>query len=198
MNRALFDLVNTAALIIVLITAVGGRAFGEDIGAKQVERMVKLKAMREIEVDAQEMRSEVLKRCFKAKLYWVEVEMGDLDGGSSTTTMPFAESNGALASIKLPSVGGERIEHLPRIIDPAFTLKTEADGEIFREALDHLYFKNRPSWQDKVELRVVQKGLKWHFIDGDFFDKLKAITIETDADGKILSAIRDLGLVVAE
>jgi len=139
---------------------------------KNVGKLVKL--------EPSPMNGEALAKVFAAKFYSVKMS---IDNAIITTTV--ARVGNDLLQFHGPDTTADMPE-LKGLVKPDFKLKTDADGIVFRAALDDLFpIGDRFDKEDAKLNATKHSGNTWTFIRGKFFDELKGFIVTTDANGTI-------------
>jgi len=153
------------AIILSLVTVLPvfsePKVSSSEENIRKFEEAILQEIVRTTEVKATILKDENLSKCFEGVFSYAGIRYGD-DGVTHPTT--WAQTAGVVRKITEPGSDAE-ITSLTEVINPAFRLKTDADGEVMMAAFKVL-FSSR--FKDDFEPRVVQKESGWEFVTGAF------------------------------
>ncbi|NNM30313.1 MAG: hypothetical protein HKO57_12400, partial [Akkermansiaceae bacterium] len=140
-------------------------------------------------VSVEPLKDAALAKCFAVPMHRATITTKD-GSGSMQRKAIYAKTGDGLQKVTDPGTDAE-IAGLADMVNPAFALKTDADGETMMAAFKAIFPRQ---FDDKVEPRVVRDGTKWEFIADKFFKKFSGFEVTTDAAGKISSIKRSLDI----
>jgi len=137
-----------------------------------------------IQIEPTKIDDPAVVKVFATPFYKVSLVVKDADG-EMRQELILARAGDKLVGTS----GGHTDADLPQLVqmfNPAFTLKTDADGKTLLRALETVY---PTSNSDDRKLQTVKRsGKQWTVVRGKFFDSKMGYVFTTDAGGKITAA----------
>jgi len=134
-----------------------------------------------IKLQPQRLTGDAVGKVFNAILYKVSVV--NSDGGSSNAVV--ARKGDDIAIVTIPSTTTD-MPDLVKLLKSDFTLKSDADAQVFQDALDTLYPIDTTFNKDDLNAKGIRHdGNQWTFVRGKFFDHFKGFIVTTDVGGKV-------------
>lgn len=172
---------NTMKMILGTLLLVTAMVQAGEIEADDLA-MIKESICRMIDVQAQPVSSEALKRVFQGRFFQVKLSRKNPDGS--------IYGMGKLRMVRLgdrmvfPSdIGTDKsLPVLLEILNPDFSLTTDSDARLMEQALGALYPVH--SISDKNATGIRRQGDTWLFVRGKFFDHHKGFVVKTK-NGKV-------------
>ena len=142
-------------------------------------------------VNKEKIVSDTLDKVFDCSFYKVDAGF-DFEGGGLCTNNLFIIKDGKLLNYdnRLDS-----LFNLLSVLRSDFRLKNEADVKIFETSLDKLF---PISWPNDEKREHINKGNKWYFIRGDFFDSKSGYIVTLDPSMKITNIAYDMEAIKKE
>ena len=136
-----------------------------------------------VRFETQRLDDPAVAKVFSAPFYTVKFVLKDGDSEQSSE-LRVVRIEDKLVPVGQPSSDDAQTGFL-KLLNPAFKLRTEADGKLLQQALDAAYPINSES--DKKAKAMRHKGRTWTFVRGEFFDSKLGYIFETEAGGAIKS-----------
>jgi hypothetical protein len=122
-------------------------------------------------------------KVFSTPFYSVKVTIGPADGGAMTTLV-VARIDDKLVSVDRPSTDAD-LPEFPKMLNPAFKLKTNDDAKMLQQALDVAYpIIGR---DDEKAKSFRRSGSRWIFVRGVFFESKLGYVFDVDSSGVVKS-----------
>ena len=121
-------------------------------------------------------------KTFSAPVYELNIVMNMGDGGSSSQKQIAAKVDDKLVPVSRPGSDGD-CPQIAKMINPAFTLKTDDDAKTLQTALDVLF--PPVTDDDKKAVAFSHSGSNWMFYRGTFFANKLGFVFTTDGSGKV-------------
>ncbi|NNC90820.1 MAG: hypothetical protein HKN82_20385 [Akkermansiaceae bacterium] len=173
-------------LALSLLAAASARG---DEEKSRIEEAILQDIMKNTKVSVETLEEAALAKCFAAPFYRATIA-SQSGSGSMKRKAVYAKTGDGLQKISDPGTDAE-IEGLADMVNPAFALKAEADGETMMTAFKTLF---PGCFDDKVDPRISRDGTKWEFIADSFFKRFSGFEVTTDPAGKISSIKRSLNI----
>ena len=145
--------------------------------------------MERLTVEPERIENDGLARVFDATFYKVDVRLA-LPSGATKFGTKLMRVGEEVLDVPSPA-STQSMPELVKILRKDFLLKSKADAATFEQALDVLYPMGS---SDKKHKAIAQKGSRWTFVRGKFFDDTKGYVATTDASGRITEIRRVLKL----
>jgi len=140
---------------------------------KQTSKFIKLQPTR--------LTADVLGKVFTAIMYSVNVVTSD--GGSNSAVV--ARTGDDITIVTIPGSTTDMPDVL-KLLKADFKLKSDADSQVFQDALDVLYPINTTFNKDDLNAKAIRHGgNQWTFVRGKFFDHFRGFIVTTDSSGKV-------------
>lgn len=136
-----------------------------------------------VKVEPTKLTDPSLGRVFSAAFYKVEVKVTQ-GGATQSMDVTVARVGDELVEVSRPSTT-EDVPALKKMINPAFSLKTEKDAKEVEAALDVLYPISKFGDKDAKGKAIKHNGNDWVFVRGAFFDHHLGFVFTTDAKGSV-------------
>ena len=137
-----------------------------------------------IKIQPTQLDSDAVKKVFAVPFYSVNITIKEGDS-TENQDLVVVRSGTSLISASRPSSDAD-LPEFPKMINPAFKLKTDDDAGVMQAALDAAY--PIVGDDDKKAEKFTHNGHEWRFIRGKFFDKEMGYLLTTDDSGAITSA----------
>lgn len=137
-----------------------------------------------VQVTPKRIDDAAVAKVFAAPIYELNIAISSGEGGNMTTKQTAARVDQKLAALSRPGTDGD-CPMIQKMVNPAFMLKTDADGKTLQSALDQVF----PPVTDDEKKAVAfhHAGNDWTFVRGTFFGKFMGFVFTTDAQGKIIA-----------